>query len=343
MKTADIEAILADPDWLPHRFDENVQAIRFVRLDREGHRRATFITDEHLGNVRGDFVAIPVGAIDRSTLAAAPVHYVFHSAYCCSTLVARMFDAPGRSMGLKEPVLLNDIVGWRRRGAQPRLVAVILDLALALLARPFGNGEAVVIKPSNIVNPLAPAMLGMRDGAQALLLYAPIEDFLSSIAVKGLWGRRWVRQALWGQIQDGVLVQQFSQEELFELTDLQVAGLGWLSHHVIYAQMADRFGIKRVVLCDSRTLLEDRRKTVDAAFRHFGIALSHGESAQIAEGPAFTTNSKDRSAYSASDREKQLDNTRAANSDEIAKVAEWVRVVAQGVGLDPAPPASLFS
>ncbi|HBQ53677.1 MAG TPA: hypothetical protein DD790_04250, partial [Erythrobacter sp.] len=92
--------------------------------------------------------------------------------------------------------------------------------------------------------------------------YAPIEDFLASIAVKGLWGRRWVRQALIGQMQDGVLAQQFAPDEMFELTDLQVAGLGWLSHHSIYRKMQDRFGAGRLGICDSRSLLAEPAETV---------------------------------------------------------------------------------
>lgn len=341
MSDQNSEAVLSDPNWLPHRYDEATDTIRFVKVDRRAHAKATFITDEYLTGT-DKFVPVPATSIDRKALGEGAVHFVFHSAYCCSTLVARMFDAPGISMGFKEPVILNDLVGWRRRGAEPRALAARLDLAIALLSRPFDQGEAAIIKPSNIVNSLAPAMLGLRPDARALLLYAPIDDFLASIAVKGLWGRRWVRQALWGQMRDGVVVQQFSQEELFELTDLQIAGLGWLSHHAIYAQMIARFGSERVVVCDSRSLLEDKGKTVSAAFRHFGMPLAKGRCEDIAAGPAFTTNSKDRSSYSAADRERQISNTREANSDEIAKVSEWVRAVADAAGLDPAPPPSLL-
>ncbi|QYJ07991.1 hypothetical protein [Qipengyuania flava] len=335
-------SLLGDAAWLPHRYDEMGDTFRFLHLPREAQRAVTFLTEEHL---TGTDKATPVaaGSIDRKALATGPIHFVFHSAYCCSTLVARMFDAPGHAMGLKEPVVLNDIVGWRRRGAEPQRIAAVLDTALALLARPMEGDKAVVVKPSNIVNSLAPAMMGLRPDARAILLYAPIDDFLSSIAVKGLWGRRWVRQALLGQVQDGVVAQQLSGEELFELTDLQVAGLGWLSHHGIYARLLERFGADRIKLCDSRTLLADPEATVRASFSHFGLELGEGEAATIATGPAFTQNSKDRSDYSREDREEQIAATRAANADEIAKVAEWVRAVAQSAGIDIAPGASLLA
>ena len=331
--------ILQDAEWLPHRYDETNGSFRFRHVPRDVQREAAFLTDEHLPDTGAERV-IPLERIDRRALPAAPIHFVFHSAYCCSTLVARMFDAPGYSMGLVEPVVLNDVVGWRRRGAQPEKIAAVLDMALALLARPFGDDRAVVVKPSNIVNSLAPAIMGLRADAHAILLYAPIEDFLASIAVKGLWGRRWVRQAMIGQMQDGVLAQQFAPDEMFELTDLQVAGLGWLSHHSIYRKMQDRFGAGRLGICDSRSLLAEPAETVAKFFARFELHPDPEDSAAIAAGPAFTRNSKESTSYSRSDRERQIAATREANSDEIAKVAEWVRVVADGIGLDVAPVSS---
>lgn len=337
----DERAILTDPAWLPHRYDESSDSFRFVHVPRSAHRSATFLTDDYLTGT-DNFVAIPRAAIDKGSLSASPQHFVFHSAYCCSTLVARMFDAEGLSMGLKEPQVLNDIVGWRRRGAAPQDLAAVLDMALALLARPFAEGEATVVKPSNIVNSIAPAILGLRPAARAIQLYAPIGDFLSSIAVKGLWGRQWVRQALVGQARDGVLSHRFSTEELLELTDLQVAALGWLSNHGIFARVREKYGPDRVAICDSVSLLENPCATTDASFAHFGMALADDQLTAIATGEAFTRNSKDQTAYSAEDRRERLDRTLAGYREEIDMVAEWTRALARDSGLDIAPEVTLL-
>ena len=337
----DHTSVLRDPEWLAHRYDEAGDAFRFVRVPRKAHRQATFLTDEHLDGT-GEYVAIPRVEIDRAAFSTAPVHFVFHAAYCCSTLVARMFDREGCAMGLKEPQVLNDIVGWRRRGAEVQRLAAVLDMALALLARPFAEGEAVVVKPSNLVNAIAPAMLGIRPDARALQLYAPIEDFLSSIAVKGMWGRKWVRTLLIGQARDTMLSHRFTTEELLELTDLQVAGLGWLSQLAQFARMREKYGTDRVAICDSVSLLRDPAATVAAAYGKFDIALDPADVDTIAQGGAFTQNSKDRSAYSAVERREQLDRTRASHAEEIGMVAEWVRRLASDIGLDAHPSQSLL-
>jgi len=151
--------IIGDANYLAHRYDEVADGFRFVHVPRDVHRNCTFITDEHLPNVaryelisRADLAELPVQT--------APVHFIFHSAYCCSTMMARAFDIPGVSMGLKEPVILNDMVGWRRRGADNQKLMAVLDKSLELLARPMGDDRAVIIKPSNICTPLAIPVLG---------------------------------------------------------------------------------------------------------------------------------------------------------------------------------------
>ncbi|HEX8450042.1 MAG TPA: hypothetical protein VF652_10675, partial [Allosphingosinicella sp.] len=250
----DPAAVAGDAAWLANRYDESQDLVHFVRLTREAHRSVTFITDEYIP------AEAPRLVLRRSDVAAAagrpaPIHFIFHSAYCCSTVLARAFDIEGVSMGLKEPLILNDMVGWRRRGGDPRQVGAILDSTLTLLARPFAPGEAVVVKPSNVLNGLAPAMLALRPEASALLLYAPLPDFLRSIARKGLWGRRWVRELFIGQLRDGIVDLGLGEQHYLDLTDLQVAAAGWLAQQDVFARLIERFGPARVRTLDSTALM----------------------------------------------------------------------------------------
>eukprot|EP01137_Pigoraptor_chileana_P025078 Opistho-2@94009 len=198
-----LRQLLSDPSWLPHRYDERRDAFHLLQVDRAGRAGIPFLTDEHLQG-RAPRV-VDRAQVVAAAPAAAPVHFIFHSAYCCSTLLARLLDMPGVASTLKEPVFLNDMVGWRHRGGEGRRIAMVLDQGLGLLARPFDAGEAVIIKPSNVVNALIPAMMAMKPDAKALLLYAPLEQYLSSIARKGMWSRLWVRELLVKQLRDGMV------------------------------------------------------------------------------------------------------------------------------------------
>lgn len=322
-----ISRLLQDANWLAHRFDPDHDAFHFRRVDRAAHGKATFITDEYLGAEPNPVVIRRADAMAAAP-APAPVHFIFHSAFCCSTLLARAFDIPGKAMGLKEPVIFNDIAGWHLRGADGRQVAAALDDGLRLLARPFETGEATIIKPSNLVNPLATAIMGMRPEACAVLLYAPLLIYLKSIAKKGIDGRLWVRELLVKQLRTGFVDLGFADGDYLGLTDLQVAAVGWLAQHALFGRMVAQFG-KRVMLVDSETLLAQPSATVSKAATLFGIVLRPNELDQITTGPAFATNSKTGDAFSSVERDAGYSVAAQHHSDEIAKVCIWAEAVAK--------------
>jgi hypothetical protein len=330
--TPDLSAVARDPAWLAHRFDESRDEVHFLRLTRAEHRAVTFITDEY---IRADAPRRVLGRKDAAAAAAppGPLHFIFHSAYCCSTVLARAVDIEGRSMGLKEPLILNDMVGWRRRGADPRQLAATLDSVLALLARPFAPGEAIVVKPSNILNSLAPAMLGLRPQSSAILLHAPLPDFLRSIAKKGLWGRRWVRELFIGQLRDGIVDLGLDEQHYLDLTDLQIAAAGWLAQHSIFSMLVRRFGPARVRSLDSETLTARPAEVMERLSGLFGLGLDDRAIERILAGPAFTTHSKSNTGFGIADRLAEQNDAAAVHSDEIEKVSIWAEAVAGTAGV----------
>ena len=334
---ADIAAVARDPSWFADRYDPGHDAVHFRWLTRADHRAATFLTDEYL----------PAGAAKvvigrRDALAAepatGPIHFIFHSAFCCSTVLARAFDAPGAAMGLKEPALLNDLVGWKARGAAAGDLATVLDSGLTLLARPFAPHEAVVVKPSNVVNGFASAMLTVRPGARALLLHAPLATYLGSIARKGMTGRLWARDLLVKQIADGTQWPGMTAAEFIGQSDLQAAAIGWLAQHALFARLAARFP-DRVRTLDSTALMADPAATLTALGALFGLAL---DVPAVVAGPAFSTHSKHGTAFDAAARAAEL-ATAETYADEIGKVAAWTTAVAATVGLDLVLPAPLLA
>ncbi len=328
----DLAAIAADPTWLPNRYDESQDLIHFVRLTREDHRSVTFVTDDY---IRPDAPRLVLRRSDVMAAAGppAPLHFIFHSAYCCSTVLARAVDIPGVSMGLKEPLILNDLVGWRRRGADPRQLGATADAILTLLARPFAPGESVVVKPSNVLNGIAPAMLAMRPQSRAILLHAPLPDFLRSIARKGLWGRRWVRELFIGQLRDGIVDLGLGEQHYLDLTDLQVAAAGWLAQQHVFARLVEKFGAERVRTLDSTALMVRPGEAMAGLSDLFGLGLDARAIEQVLAGPAFTSHSKSNSGFSAADRLAEQRDAAQTHADEIDKVAVWAEAVAAAAGV----------
>ena len=331
-----------DATWLAHRYDATGDSIHFVPVSREQHRAATFLTDEYLPQAATPTVIGRPAAI-TSASAPGPVHFIFHSAFCCSTLLARALDREGLAMGLSEPQILNDIVGWRHRAKiEVRQVAMLLDNTLNLLARPFEPGEATIIKPSNLVNVLAPALMALRPESKALILHAPLETFLGSIARKGLWGRLWVRDLYLKLLREDLAHFGMNSAEQLKLTDIQVAAVCWLTQHKLFAELVERFGQARVRTLNSDLLMAHPEATLGRLASHFKLPATTAVLKEMAAGPAFTRHSKSGAAFSAEARQLERQAGLEQHADEIGKVVIWAGALSRQNGIDPTLPAGLL-
>lgn len=337
---AAVAAAARDAEWLAHRYDPTHDAVHLLPVPRALHGRAVFLTKEYLPDDLQPIVVARRAAMAAAS-PAAPLHFVFHSAFCCSTLVARAFDRPGWAMGLKEPTILNDLIGWRRRGDKGPDMAGVLDDVLTLLARPFGPGEAVIVKPSNAINALAAPILTLRPSACALLLYAPLRTYLGSIAKKGIDGRLWVRTLLLGLLDDKLVDLGFAPRDYLGLTDLQVAAVGWLAQQALFAALVQRSGADRVRTLDSARLMDDPADAMRRLSRLFGLPLDDDALAEIVTGPAFTRHSKVDAEFASADRAQEHRDAAHTHADEIEKVLIWAQAVAANAGVALDPPAAL--
>ncbi|OWK30308.1 hypothetical protein [Sphingomonas dokdonensis] len=320
----------ADPQWLAHRYEPGRDQLLYRFVPRAMHADGPFLTDELVG-AQPSHVADRAAGVAAARAHAAPLHFIFHSAFCASTLLVRALDRPGVAMGLSEPVLLNDVTGIRRRGERTGAdLARLLDEAMALLARPWGAGESVVVKPSNILCALQRPMLALRPDARAVLLHAPLRVFLTSVARKGLWCRLWVRELLEGLLRDGLVDLGFAPDDFFRMSDLQVAAVGWLAQHRQFAMLVQQFP-DRVRTLDSERLMADPAAAIGRAAALFGLPADG-----VGEHAAMARHSKTGAAFTPSDRAREHADAMAAHRDEIEKVKAWALVIAErsGIALD---------
>lgn len=330
--------LIDDGRWLAHRYDETNDSVQFRFVSREEQQEITFLTDAEIGEA-------PLAVYSRTDCLAEArkrelptPRFIFHSAYCCSTLLARAFDLPGVSFGLKEPQILNDVTGLQLRGGERRLVAAVMDVALLLLARPLTAGEVNVVKPSNLLNPLIPLVTALRPDVRGLLLHAPLEVFLASVARKEIEGRAWVRELMWKFIQTGQAERfGFSSEDLYRQSDLQVAGLGWLAQQALFAEAARTESGYRTL--DSETLIGRPGECMAALQMHFDLDF---DPIAAAAGPAFRTHSKDRSDYSPEQRQRDRERGKSIHAREIDMVMTWSAKVADHAGIPLRLPSPLL-
>jgi hypothetical protein len=326
--------VARDPDWLPHTYDAGGENLTFVQVPRDARQDLMFLSDEHYQG-RYPKAVFPAAAIaaELDPGLRAPLHFIFHTAFCGSTLLARALTSAGVAETLREPDVLINLANRLARGDDPANRRR-LELVLKLLERPLAPGETVIVKPTNFANRLLEPVLEMRPESRAVLLYSDLETFLRSLAKRGIGGRRFGRQmylqfATWTGIDVGL-----GPAELFELTDLQVGGLAWLLQIVHFNAAAKNHG-DRLLVVDVAALMADTPGVLKRAQDLFGLDL---DAEAIASGPVFSTHSKFADhEYGVAQRALDHEAVTEAHGEEVALVVQWIGAVAAQLGLPLKP------
>lgn len=337
--------IISNPGNLPHRFSADSVEFEFLTLSREQVSEASFLRDDVLD-----------GGLSRQSaglkeLAAAggikspPANYIFHSAFCCSTLLARALDVKGANLSLKEPEVLMDLANIKRtRNAllqDRKRWRGIIEMTVGLLSRPFEDGETVLIKPTNAANNLLADLLGVANDAKALLLYSGLRSFLISILKKSEEGRGFARKLFFTFGLDSPFVTEWPMETVARMTDLHIAAVVWRLQMNNFLEALASFPESRLRTLKSDDLLADPKARLTAVAEFFGIPLEAEDISGIVEGPLFGRHSKlTGQAYDSAARREENDRIEKEHGAALDQIVAWERELVPGQPVpDPLPRA----
>lgn len=321
---------LADPCFFPLEFDLDEATVVVREMDRAAFSRSTFL-DHRIAATSRRVLAMPerVYVEDAEALpdARVPVHFVFHVAFCGSTLVCRALDMEGKSLPYKEPKVLHQLAFGMRAPDPPAHQAARIDRLLRasnrLLRRTFSDTESAIVKPTDSSANLALDLLRLNPGARALLLYRPLRPFLSSI-LKAPDRRQYMR---------GMLSRaQADLQRHGELATVDPTALsdGCAAAYVWTALMYDFNAILEVRdheirTLDAELLLTHPEPVLASITRLFGIPMTDAAVANSVEHGVFRWESKyttqpfDAEVYRIGEEGQRLSLT-----DEITEAVEWL-------------------
>ncbi len=170
-----------------------------VRMDRSCYTESVFL-DHRIATLDDLVWRVPLGEMIEQFRAARPalrpLRFIFHTAFCGSTLLCRCLDTEGLVLAYKEPFVLHTYSAIRRQCA-PQLAASLedpslLDLVWASIQKTYGTAEVAVVKPTDSCSNVAGELLQHQPDAKALFLYEPFEAFLISM-LKSEAARQYLR------------------------------------------------------------------------------------------------------------------------------------------------------
>jgi hypothetical protein len=328
-------AFVDDPTWLPHDYNEREDTLVFVKLDREAQRRAIYLDQRFLDRVTKT-PAIPVYELPVDAIAARAqtMHFIFHTSFCASTLMARALDIPGVSMGLKEPAVLLAFADAWASGRRSPGASTVMSAALNLLSRPLAPTEINVVKPVNIANFLIPALMNWRRDTRAIVMHSSLDAFQRAIARRGLEGRNFAR-GVYHQLSTAMPLEHgFSNEDLVRLSDLQIASLAWMMQTAFISSLVKIFGPQRIRLLSGDHFVREPADTLARLGGFFGLALDDAKISEVVAGPVFREHAKaPQVAFDAKAQKAQFDETGAAHFEELKATRAWARRLAARLDL----------
>ncbi|MGH8403300.1 MAG: hypothetical protein ACRESO_07870, partial [Gammaproteobacteria bacterium] len=115
------EELATQPEYYLHALDLAGGQCEFLKLDKQAYRRSVFM-DHRVRSETQDAARAPLAVMEkmaRDVQAASqpgPINYIFHTAFCCSTLISRCLDIEGACYALREPSVFMHLANYNRDG-----------------------------------------------------------------------------------------------------------------------------------------------------------------------------------------------------------------------------------
>lgn len=330
--TISVADIARNPTW--HLYDIDLQRgeLHFLETTPETFTISAFL-DNRIAHTRERLCGFDIDSVITAFRQLPPqqaqMDFLFHSSFCCSSLLARSLQFKDRTLVLREPWVLRRLSDIRRaRVVQGQVWGdqgkALVDLALTLLGKTFNASQSVLIKPTHVANNLASDMLALRSSAKGILLYSGLESFLvSNLKKPEETKEKLPALARIFDLETGY-ARRFEHLSIENLGFLQLVVIVWHAQMLMFQELLSSQAGPRLATLDSATLLADPTSTLEAATQFLGYPVGRGELAAIVAGPTWGTHAKDPfSAYSLGMRENENREITERHSAEIRYVMRW--------------------
>lgn len=316
--------ILSDPHWFPVHFDLQQDTLTFLKTTRDDLSKAAFL-DQRFYQQTEQFHTIRLSRALNSSLERHDISWIFHTAFCASTLMARALDIPGKTLALKEPDILMQLANTlrmaKREGRSLDPIKPVCDCIFALLSRRFFDQERVLIKPTNPANFLMTFIIGRGD--PALFMTSPLKVFLTSILRKGEEGAAFIRSLYNIFALDGNGLSKISERDALRFTDMQITAMIWQHQHEDMTEIASIYP-DQIRSLDGLSFPLDPIRHMNAASDFLKLGLGDEDIRQNATGSVFKQNAKfSDQSFDTATRDAENANLEVIFSDRLKATIDW--------------------
>lgn len=314
------EEIARDATWLAQALDPSQGVVRFVAMDRESYRAASFLDDRLLQQpVDAQILTWPDVEAAVSGDLRTDARWIFHIGHVGSTLVSRLLGEIPGVLAIREPRLLRDLAlcpSEIREG--------YIGSAPKLMSRSFANDELAFVKATSFASEIAPELV--PSGERALFMYARPRNYIASI----LAGENSVKEmhALMSSRSDrlesrGIALPEASSEA-------EMAATAWACEMTSLEAAAEAMADREIAWVDFDSMLSDLPRELARIAGFFGLTADDARLTAITTGPLMQRYSKGLEyEYSPSLREQLIAGALHLHRREVDASLARVRSAAE--------------
>lgn len=308
---------VADPRWFPVDLDPVTPRFAMLRID-EGHVTGPAFMDNRLGV---DFAAaIPMPLQAMPALPAPPrAAWLFHTSFCCSTLLARALQDAPACMVYREPLVLRRLSDARDRGMA---VAQWMAPATRLLFRPWRDDGAVVVKPTHAALNIASDLLAATPGSRAVALLSSLDDFLVSNIKKTPETHAKVPALVERAVAAGSLRHRLAGRGIEPPSLLAAVALQWVAQRELLVDI-DARAPGRLRFIDASQVLADLAGAARGCLDWWGLPADEVALDARAAAVAGVNAKQTTATYSARQREDEAAQLARMFARELAEARAW--------------------
>ena len=310
------------PWFFPWRISSMEQYVDFVEVSRDSFNKYTFHDQVHLGgrvSVQRRMTFSEVSEYCSGALDVLfPPRYIFHHAFCCSTLLARYLECPGITFAYREPAGLTELAlidAYDRGFLATKTGGALLQSIAKLHRRTEFATEKALVKACDLVTGIAEHLISLDPETRTVLIYSDLESFVLA-CLKSESRCDWMKNR-------ASLVQTWTALDptptpISQLSDGAAAAWLWGSQMSMFKKLVARFP-DRILALSCEDLLVSPSTCLSEVAQFFGISY---DSRKKQIGTA-EVHAKTGAPYNAARREFELNEVRLRYPDQLKLARIW--------------------
>jgi hypothetical protein len=333
--TKSAKELLRSPDFYPLKMDFDTGILSFLPMSRATYRASSFLDGrtQPAGPERYDIPTADLLADAALPTSPNRVHYIFHAAFCCSTLLARYLELVPPCFVLKEPLFLTQMAVVRPRAIEvlpptndgaipPAEWTPLFELCARLLRRGYAAEDIVAIKVNDICNSLGEMLLTRDPASKAVFVTIGLKEFLL-VLLKSTDRRQWLRGRLLKAQKDAAIVPELAGFDPAQLSDAEGGAYLWALNEALRERLCAA-GQSRILTLPGEQIADAPEGAVRAVATHFGLSVGQSLPKNIFSDATAAKHAKDPSrTYDARSRRKELKTLQKQIGVEADRGVEW--------------------